>query len=291
MEFETTTTASTSVTEVSDELSFTEVSSVLSRLQSSDQEGIEKNMSELLKRLEHFTHNKAIDDTSLISLLIFYAILIVFGVTGNGLVCAAVARKPSMRTGRNVYIINLAISDLLLCIFTMPFSLVEIALKYWPLGGIMCKLVAGMQATSIFVSAISITAIALDRYRVIVNPTRQSCHPLKTVITLTAIWTFALILASPLFFFRTVETISLEYFDIKWLKSVDYCIENWPLEHGRAFYSIFSMVFQYVIPILIVTVVSTSFITSRDTPKTPTTQNSISMMTVKRMEFLSLMYL
>lgn len=77
-------------------------------------------------------------------------------------------------------------------------------------GGLMCKLVAGLQATSIFVSAISITAIALDRYQVIVNPTRQACHPLKTMITLTSIWTLALILASPLFYYRTVESISLK---------------------------------------------------------------------------------
>ena len=77
-------------------------------------------------------------------------------------------------------------------------------------GGLLCKLVAGLQATSIFVSAISITAIALDRYQVIVNPTRQACHPLKTITTLTCIWALALMLASPLFYYRTVESVSLK---------------------------------------------------------------------------------
>lgn len=94
-----------------------------------------KNLSILVQqKLQLFANPRAIDDTSLIALLIAYTILILLGVTGNGLVCAAVIRKPSMRTGRNVYIINLAISDLLLCIFTMPFTLVDIALKFWPLG-------------------------------------------------------------------------------------------------------------------------------------------------------------
>ena len=110
------------------------VTPVVGQLHGQMDDDLYQNLTEMMKKLEQFTHNKAIDDTSLITLLIFYAILIVFGVTGNGLVCAAVARKPSMRTGRNVYIINLAISDLLLCLFTMPFSLVEIALKFWPLG-------------------------------------------------------------------------------------------------------------------------------------------------------------
>lgn len=93
------------------------------------------NISVLIEqKLQTMANPRAIDESSLIALLIAYTILILLGVTGNGLVCAAVIRKPSMRTGRNVYIINLAISDLLLCIFTMPFTLVDIALKYWPLG-------------------------------------------------------------------------------------------------------------------------------------------------------------
>lgn len=91
-------------------------------------------MSKVMQKLQGYMTNKAIDDTSFGYLLTAYISLIVLGATGNGLVCIVVARKPSMRTARNVFIINLAISDLLLCLFTMPFSLVEIALKYWSLG-------------------------------------------------------------------------------------------------------------------------------------------------------------
>ena len=89
---------------------------------------------QLKNLLQRKAMNRAINEDALIVLLILYVILIVTGATGNGLVCVAVARKPSMRTARNVFIINLAISDLILCLFTMPFSLVEIALKFWPLG-------------------------------------------------------------------------------------------------------------------------------------------------------------
>lgn len=80
----------------------------------------------------------------------------------------AVIRKPAMRTARNIFIVNLAVSDLLLCVITMPLTLVEILTKYWPLGQqiFVCKMIGTLQATSIFVSTISITAIALDRYQV-----------------------------------------------------------------------------------------------------------------------------
>lgn len=80
----------------------------------------------------------------------------------------SVIRKPAMRTPRNMFILNLAVSDLLLCTVTMPLTLMEIITKYFPLGKnvFICKIVGPLQATSIFVSTISITAIALDRYQV-----------------------------------------------------------------------------------------------------------------------------
>ncbi|GFY74453.1 neuropeptide F receptor [Trichonephila inaurata madagascariensis] len=207
--------------------------------------------SNLLKRLQPYMNNRAIDDNAVVGLLIAYIILIVCGAAGNGLVCIAVARKPAMRTARNVFIINLAISDLILCLFTMPFSLVEIMMKFWPLGVLPCKLVSGLQATSIFVSTISITAIALDRYKVIVYPTQESCRPFRAFITIFCIWLIALILATPLFLFRTVVHFPV---NLPWLKSVNYCIERWPIQHGRGFYSAFSMFFQYLLPIFIVSV-------------------------------------
>ncbi len=42
-----------------------------------------------------------------------------------------------------------------------------------------------------------------------------------------------------------------------WLESVNYCVERWPILHGRGYYSVFSMVFQYVLPIIIFSVVYT----------------------------------
>ena len=39
-----------------------------------------------------------------------------------------------MRTTRNIFIANLAISDILLCTFTMPLTISDLFTKYWPLG-------------------------------------------------------------------------------------------------------------------------------------------------------------
>ena len=44
-----------------------------------------------------------------------------------------------MRTARNVYVVNLAISDLMLCLITMPLTLVEILYLTWQFGNMEVK--------------------------------------------------------------------------------------------------------------------------------------------------------
>ena len=64
-------------------------------------------------------------------LVTMYALMILFGASGNLLVILVVIRNRAMRTARNVFIVNLAVSDLMLCLITMPLTLVEILYQTW----------------------------------------------------------------------------------------------------------------------------------------------------------------
>ncbi|XP_062703012.1 neuropeptide F receptor-like [Aedes albopictus] len=205
--------------------------------------------------IEEYSNNRKVGEPAYHILIVLYSILIIFGATGNSLVVMAVARKPQMRTARNMFIVNLAVSDLLLCLVTMPLTLVEILTKYWPMGRLpfLCKSIGTLQATSIFVSTISITAIALDRYQVIVYPTRDSLQRMGAIVILTGIWIFSLVLASPMFITRrlihydvNLASLGIEY--------ISYCIEDWPMARGRVYYSVFTLCVQYLLPILIVSI-------------------------------------
>ncbi|KZS12130.1 putative NPFG-protein-coupled receptor, partial [Daphnia magna] len=70
--------------------------------------------------IERFRSNRRVNDLAFFCLVAAYCILIIFGTIGNSLVVYVVARQPAMRTARNVFVVNLAISDLLLCLITMP---------------------------------------------------------------------------------------------------------------------------------------------------------------------------
>ncbi|CAH0597879.1 unnamed protein product [Chrysodeixis includens] len=208
--------------------------------------------------LEKFSQNKKVDDPTRALLLTFYGILVVIGAVGNALVvisvsfsCFPVVRKPVMRTARNMFIVNLAVSDALVCCVGTPLTLMELLTKHWPLPNwpSLCKACGAIQAISIFVSTISITAIALDRYQLIVYPTRPGLQTAGAIVTMFFIWVTAFTLASPLYIFRSLKT---HYLGLIGMDSLSFCIEDWPIKNGRAIYSVFSLIFQYLLPVLVV---------------------------------------
>lgn len=207
--------------------------------------------------LQRWAMNRSVGDVAFYTLIVLYAHLICFGALGNGLVVLAVMRKASMQTARNMFIVNLAVSDLLLCLITMPLTLLEILTRYWPLGEntlFLCKLFGGLQGVSVFVSAMSITAIALDRYQAIVYPTRKGLRLVEVCIILACVWALAILLASPMFIVRKMDHHQMNEPMDGLPSSFDYCVESWAVERGRAYYSIFSMMCQYVVPIITVSI-------------------------------------
>lgn len=51
-----------------------------------------------------------------------YVMIFVVGIMGNALVCFVVIRNKTMQTVTNIFIMNLALSDILLCMFAVPFT-------------------------------------------------------------------------------------------------------------------------------------------------------------------------
>ena len=191
------------------------------------------------------------DEQTEIIIIVVFTIMIVFGALGNGLVCTVVIKNAHMRTPRNIFIINLAISDLTLCLFTQPLNLYRLLNVQWHLGAFMCKFSGMLQGTNVFVSTISITAIALDRFQVIVYPTKDSMKKLGGAAALITIWVISLLMSSPLLIFSV-------YYELKPLPEIDYyqnrCGEDLTLRAEKAAYSVASMVVQYILPIITVTV-------------------------------------
>ncbi|KAK9507458.1 hypothetical protein O3M35_007310 [Rhynocoris fuscipes] len=93
-----------------------------------------------------------------------YVLIFVTALSGNGLVCYVVQSSPRMRTVTNYFIGNLAVGDIMMALFCVPFSCVPSLLQHWPFGLHMCRLVSYTQVVSVLVS------ITFQSYLSIFNP-------------------------------------------------------------------------------------------------------------------------
>lgn len=79
-----------------------------------------------------------------------YSVIFLLAVAGNGLVILTLIKNQSMRTITNVFLLNLAVSDLLLGVLCMPFTLVGTILRDFVFGDVMCKLIPFFQGKNLF---------------------------------------------------------------------------------------------------------------------------------------------
>ena len=66
--------------------------------------------------------------------LVIYSFILFFGFGGNITIVLACFRNKIPKTTRNIFILNLAISDLILCMLTIPLTMMDLLYYYWPGG-------------------------------------------------------------------------------------------------------------------------------------------------------------
>lgn len=82
-----------------------------------------------------------------IALKISFVVLVeIVAIVGNILLILIVMGSKKMRTTTNYYIVNLAISDLLVALFPIWMHLVDDVTEGWVVGGFLCKFNPFMQS-------------------------------------------------------------------------------------------------------------------------------------------------
>lgn len=166
-----------------------------------------------------------------------YTIIFVVGIFGNALVCYAVIRNRAMQTVTNLFITNLALSDILLCVFAVPFTPLYTFLGRWVFGGPLCHIMPYAQGCSVYISTLTLTSIAIDRFFVIIYPFKPRMQ-LKTCIGLIIfIWVFALSVTFPYGYYMALEDV--------------YCAEKWPSDHIRKAFGAITTIMQFVLPFIV----------------------------------------
>ncbi|XP_042296244.1 C-X-C chemokine receptor type 3-like isoform X1 [Sceloporus undulatus] len=175
----------------------------------------------------------------------FYSLICLLGLWGNGMVILVLLRAREALTGTEVFIFNLAISDILLVV-TLPFWAVQEA-HGWIFGNFLCQLVGGIFKINFYASIFFLVCISLDRYLSIVYVIRMYRRSKTYMIHLTAVvvWTTCILLTLPDFIYLMAE------FDSR--QNITSCSLSFPpgsAKRWKIALSVFNQVVAFFLPLV-----------------------------------------
>jgi len=176
-----------------------------------------------------------------------YTLIFIIGITGNSLVVYVVCAKKSMQSVTNLFIMNLGLSDILMCLLAVPFTPIAFFLESWVLGKFLCHLVSYSTGISVYVSTLTSLAIAIDRYFVIVHPFKPRMKLGICILLIAVVWIVSLSISLPLAIYMKLYE-EVENGEIKY-----QCKESWPIPMSKRFFNLASYVLQYLIPFTVIT--------------------------------------
>lgn len=137
-----------------------------------------------------------------------FCMIFLLGAVGNLLVVWIYTRvRQRLKTMTDVYLLNLAVADLLfLC--TLPIWAVD-AIKGWAFGVALCKMVSALYKINFFSSMLLLTCISVDRYIAIVQVTKAQNLKKKRLfyskLVCMGVWFISILLSLPEFIFAQVK--------------------------------------------------------------------------------------
>ncbi len=140
-------------------------------------------------------------------ILFLYLLTAVTAITGNVFVCATIYRKKKLTSTTYVLIFNMAISDILggAVIPAQWLFCSTVLLETGIFFQSVCGLMKNLQVLSYYVSSLTMTAIAYDRYKLVCWPMTAR---LGVSVLLAIVWVLGLLFISQNFVLMRVS----EYF-------------------------------------------------------------------------------
>lgn len=171
--------------------------------------------------------------------LFVYVLTFLLGSIGNVLVLLVIRSKKN-RTVNDLFIVNLAISDLLMIGF-LPIYTAKILVTFRPTTA-FCKSISPLATMTFFVSVFTLTSMAIHRCYVITNPFKPEMQKWKIMVWLVGLWVASFLAVLPLVLVAQ-EGLPATY----------DCSEKWPSFKARKAYTACLFVLQYSLPLAIIT--------------------------------------
>lgn len=177
--------------------------------------------------------------------VLLYGLIFTLSVGGNALVVAVLVANRRLRTVTNCFLLSLALSDLLLALCCMPFSLLPAIMGSFIFGEAVCKLMAYLMGVSVSVSTFSLVAIALERYSAICNPLQSRTWQTRSHAcrVIAGTWLAAALLMVPYAVYSTTRSA------VRGTRPLTtQCTHRWPSDHVRQGWYILLLLILFFIP-------------------------------------------
>ncbi|RWS25858.1 tachykinin-like peptides receptor 86C [Leptotrombidium deliense] len=92
-----------------------------------------------------------------------HGLMIAAASIGNSMVIWIILAHRRMRTVTNLFLLNLAIADLMMALFNASFNFVYMLNSHWPFGAFYCTVNNMLANLTVFASVFTITAMSIDR--------------------------------------------------------------------------------------------------------------------------------
>ncbi|XP_059149128.1 uncharacterized protein LOC131936237 [Physella acuta] len=201
--------------------------------------------------------NHTTDDDELIRKIlpyittVFYLIICVLGLVGNCLVIYVVLMFAKMKTVTNMYILNLALSDVLF-LTMLPILATTSLIQHWVFGLAMCKIYFVLYSTNLFGGVFTLCVMSADRYLAVCHPIRSLRYrtPRIALFLCLCIWSLAFLVMMPIILYSTT---------VEWphQKGRYSCRINWPesslISSDKAFIW-YSFILGFALPVSLISV-------------------------------------
>lgn len=175
---------------------------------------------------------------------VLYSSIMLAALIGNLFVLYVVYIKKNMRRTTNIFIANMAASDMFIAGVIIPRILAELFLgpKFWIvdgiLGSILCKICFFFTDFSICISITSHAVIAIDRFWAIVYSLRPSpITPSRRRYIIVMIWLYAFAIHSP----------NLYTYQLRERGGNTFCRSDWSPLNANSPTILFTIIFIFVI--------------------------------------------
>ncbi|XP_030642643.1 5-hydroxytryptamine receptor 1F [Chanos chanos] len=124
--------------------------------------------------------------------------------TMNSMVISAIIVTRKLHHPANYLICSLAVTDLLVAILVMPFSIIYIVTDTWVMGQVMCSIWLSVDFICCTCSILHLAAIAVDRYRAITHAVEysQKRTSRRAAFMITVVWLLSVLISIPPLVYR-----------------------------------------------------------------------------------------